>query len=166
MWAFIGTTVFCFAMWLGLTFNGRIWPLDELVAGFVLSVVVGVVARTVFIRDFKMAHPKRWVYFLAYLVPFFYEMAKANFDVAYRVITGRIKPGIVKLHPGLESDLAMTMLANSITLTPGTLSVDMDEGHNLYVHWINVDEAVLQEMPRPCKPVCASFPTWVRRVTE
>ncbi|MDD5778969.1 MAG: Na+/H+ antiporter subunit E, partial [Candidatus Thermoplasmatota archaeon] len=96
----------------------------------------------------------------------FYEMAKANLDVAYRVVTGRIRPGIVKISPGLKSDTALTMLANSITLTPGTLSVDLDEDNNLYVHWINVDEGALEEMPRPCRPVCASFSQWARRVAE
>ena len=166
MWAFIGTTVFCFILWLGLTFTGRWWPVDELVAGGILSVVIGMVTRTIFIQDFKMAHPKRWLYFVAYLFPFFFEMTKANFDVAYRVITGRIKPGIVKLQPGLKSDIAMTMLANSITLTPGTLSVDIDDDNHLYVHWINVKDEALQEMPRPCQQVCSSFPAWIRKVAE
>jgi len=166
MWAFIGTTVFCFIVWLALSFNGHMWANDELLAGVVLSVAAGVVARTVFVRDFKMAHPKRWLFFVAYLFPFFYEMAKANLDVAYRVVTGRIRPGIVKISPGLKSDTALTMLANSITLTPGTLSVDLDEDNNLYVHWINVDEGALEEMPRPCRPVCASFSQWARRVAE
>lgn len=74
-------------------------------------------------------------------------MAKANFDVAYRVITGKINPGIVKMSPGLKTDTALTFLANSITLTPGTLSVDTDDEKNLYVHWINVDEEALEKMP-------------------
>ena len=66
-------------------------------------------------------------------------MAKANIDVAYRVITGKINPGIVKISPGLKTDLGITLLADSITLTPGTLSVDIDEKNNdLYIHWINV----------------------------
>ncbi|HHH78266.1 MAG TPA: cation:proton antiporter, partial [Thermoplasmatales archaeon] len=94
------------------------------------------------------------------------QMAKANFDVAYRVITGKINPGIVKMSPGLKSDTALTFLANSITLTPGTLSVDTDDEKNLYVHWINIDEEALKEMPRPCKPVCSTFPKWARRVAE
>jgi multicomponent Na+:H+ antiporter subunit E len=166
MWAFIGTSVFCFIVWLGLTFNGHMWANDELIAGAVMAVVAGVVGRTVFVKDFKMAHPKRWLFFLAYLFPFFYEMTKANFDVAYRVVTGKIKPGIVKIQPQLKSHTALTMLANSITLTPGTLTVDMDEDNNLYIHWINVDEKALEEMPRSCQPVCSSFPHWARRVAE
>ncbi|PNX47524.1 MAG: cation:proton antiporter, partial [Thermoplasmata archaeon M11B2D] len=90
-----------------------------------------------------------------------------NLDVAYRVITGRINPGIVKIHPDLKTDLGITMLANSITLTPGTLTVDIDEETNdLYVHWINVDKKALENKPVECKYICGNFPKWVRRIAE
>ena len=73
--------------------------------------------------------------------PFFIELAKANLDVAYRVITGRIRPGIIRLRSGMKSDFALFLLANSITLTPGTLTVDLDEKSNdLFIHVINIDE--------------------------
>jgi multicomponent Na+:H+ antiporter subunit E len=94
-------------------------------------------------------------------------MAKANIDVAYRVITGRINPAILKIDPKLDRDLAVTMLATSITLTPGTLSVDVDEETNeLYVHWINIDPEVLKDMPRDYHPICNSFPDWARRIAN
>ncbi|KAA0000685.1 MAG: cation:proton antiporter [Thermoplasmata archaeon] len=166
MLAFILTTIFCFVVWLLLTFNGEIWGTDEIIAGIIFSVIGGVVARKIFIKDFKMANPKRWALFLAYLPRFFYEMAKANFDVAYRVITGKINPGIVKISPNLKSDFSLTLLANSITLTPGTLSVDVDNEKNLYVHWINVKDEVLEKMPRDYKPICSTFPDWARRIGE
>jgi len=110
-----------------------------------------------------MLQPHRWVLFLFYLIgPFFLAMARANLDVAYRVITGRIRPGIVRFNPGLRTDLARTVLANSITLTPGTLTVDVDdESGDFYVHWINVK----REEPRP-EDVCGPFPTWARRIAE
>ena len=102
---------------------------------------------------------------LVYLFPFLYAMARANIDVAYRVLTGRINPGIVKISPNLKNDMALTILANSITLTPGTLSVDVDEESNdLYVHWINVQPDALKEMPRDYHPICNSFPDWARRI--
>jgi multicomponent Na+:H+ antiporter subunit E len=92
-------------------------------------------------------------------------MAQANIDVAYRVLTGRINPAIVKISPRLKTDMSLTILANSITLTPGTLSVDVDEETNdLYVHWINVQPDVLKEMPRDYHPICNSFPDWARRI--
>ena len=94
-------------------------------------------------------------------------MAHANIDVAYRVITGRINPGIVRIAPDLRSDAAITLLANSITLTPGTLSVDIDEKTNdLFVHWINVKPEVLKEEPRNYQDICAKFPDWARRIAD
>jgi len=89
-------------------------------------------------------------------------LIKANIDVAYRVITGKINPGIVKISPQLKSDAAITMLANSITLTPGTLSVDIDEDNNdLYIHWINVTD-----LKPSIEDICGNFPEWVRRIAE
>ncbi len=162
----IASIIFCFIIWLLLTASGTLWDINVIIAGIILSIIGGILAHTFLIKEYKMANPKRWLIFLAYIPKFLYEMAKANVDVAYRVITGKINPGIVKISPGLKSDLALTFLANSITLTPGTLSVDVDKDRNLYVHWINVDEKVLTKMPRPYDKVCSSFPKWARRITE
>ena len=66
-------------------------------------------------------------------------MLKANFDVARRVIAPSlpINPGIVTFKTKLKSDYAQMVLANSITLTPGTLSIDIIDD-TFYVHWIDV----------------------------
>jgi multicomponent Na+:H+ antiporter subunit E len=73
----------------------------------------------------------------------------------------------VKISPDLHTDLGITMLANSITLTPGTLSVDIDEDTNdLYVHWINVDPKALEKKPVDYTYICGKFPRWVRRIAE
>ena len=48
-----------------------------------------------------------------------------------------IRPGIVRVRTKLNSEMAKTFLANSITLTPGTLTIDIN-GQDLYVHWINI----------------------------
>jgi len=173
MIAFIVTTIVCFITYLLLTTGSGedllgLWSWAELAFGIILSIIVGIVGRKLFVKkSFRMLNPVRWFAFIAYLFVFFYEMAKANFDVAYRVITGKINPGIVKISPDLKTDLGISMLANSITLTPGTLSVDIDENANdLYIHWINVKEEALKKKPVDCKYVCGSFPEWVRRVAE
>ena len=174
MRAFVSTTIMCFILYLLLTTGSGtdilgLWSYIEVVFGILLSLIVGFIARKVFVKtSYRMLNPVRWFLFLGYLVgPFFLALAKANLDVAYRVITGRINPGIVKISPGLSTDLGITMLANSITLTPGTLSVDIDEETNdLYVHWINVDKKALEKKPVECSAVCGSFPQWVRRIAE
>ena len=73
-----------------------------------------------------------------------------------------INPGIVKMPTGLKTDLGITLLADSITLTPGTLSVDIDEKNNdLYIHWINVTT-----LKPTTYHICANFPQWIRRIAE
>ena len=66
-------------------------------------------------------------------------MIKANLDVAKRVIDPSlpINPAIVEISTDLKSNQAKLFLANSITLTPGTLTVDIVED-KLYVHWIDL----------------------------
>jgi len=172
MIAFIVTTIICFITYLLLTTGSGtvgLWSIEEILLGIILSAVVGFVTRTIFIKkSLRMLNPARWILFLAYVIgPFFIGMTKANFDVAYRVITGKINPGIVKISPGLKTDLGITMLANSITLTPGTLTVDIDEDKNdLYVHWINVKKEALTKKPVDCKHICGNFSTWIRRIAE
>ena len=169
--SFLITAAVAYLIYLVLTIGSDavfLWSTAELAIGAVLAVVVGVLLRNRFIgKDLRMLNPVRWFTFLVYLFPFFFAMAKANVDVAYRVITGRINPAIVKIDPNLKTDMSLTILANSITLTPGTLTVDVDEKTNeLYVHWINVDPEVLKEMPRDYHPICHDFPDWARRIAD
>jgi len=174
MIAFAITAILCFITYLLFTTGSGtevlgLWSWIEVVFGSLLSIVIGFTARKIFVKkSFRMLNPVRWFIFLAYLIgPFFIALTKANLDVAYRVISGKIKPGIVRIAPGLKTDLGITMLANSITLTPGTLSVDIDENTNdLFIHWINVDEKALEKKPVDCKYICGNFPKWVRRISE
>jgi len=166
---FLVTAAVAYLVYLLLTIGSGtvfLWSTAELIVGAVLAVLVGAVLRNRFIgKDLRMVNPRRWFTFLVYLFPFFFAMAKANVDVAYRVITGRINPAIVKINPKLKNDMSLTILATSITLTPGTLSVDVDpETNELYVHWINADPEVLKDMPRDYHPICGSFPDWARRI--
>ena len=167
------TTILCFIIYLLLTTGSGtdlwLWSYEEIFIGIILSIIVGAVSGKILVKkNLRMANPARWLKFIAYVFgPFFVGMAKANVDVAYRVITGKINPGIVKISPNLKTDLGITLLANSITLTPGTLSVDIDEENNdLYIHWINVKKEALEKKPVDCKYICGNFPKWVRRIAE
>lgn len=129
-----------FIVWCLLT-----WVPDwqHLVVGVFIAGFVSLVTGDLFIqRPGALAHPLRYWYFIVYYVPIFlWEVSKANIDVAYRVLHPKlpINPGIVKVKTTLKSDTALTFLANSITLTPGTLSVDIDKEKGvLYIHWIDV----------------------------
>ncbi len=121
------------------------WMPDEqhLLVGIFVAWFVAFMTGDLFIRrPHVLRHPQRYWYFLVeYLPTFIWECIKANLDVAWRVVHPNlpINPGIVKVKTGLKTDTALTFLANSITLTPGTLTVDIDKDNGfLYVHWIDV----------------------------
>jgi len=165
---FIVTSVVCFLLYLVLTAapNGTVlglWSTSELIAAIAVGILVGFIAKNVFVKNLQFMNPVRWMTFVYYVcVPFFCSVITANIDVAMRVITGKINPGIVKIHPNLKTDLGITMLATSITLTPGTVSVEIDEKDNaLYVHWIDV----VDKHPTS-KQVAGSFENWAKRVME
>ena len=114
------------------------WP--DVVAGVFFAMLVSTLLAQIYpTRIQKALNPVRWFWLLVYIPYFFYYCIKANLDVAYRVLHPDmpIRPGIVRVRTDLESEMAKTFLANSITLTPGTLSVDI-VGQNLYIHWISV----------------------------
>ncbi len=169
---FLVTSLLAFIAYLSLTVGSGsilgLWGIHEIGVGVFIAVVSGWITRKVFfyysgaeIR--KAVNPVRLISWLVYIFgPFALGLVKANFDVASRVITGKINPGIVKVKTGLKSDFAVTMLANSITLTPGTLTVDLDDNSNdLYIHWIDVKNSD----PEPSE-VYGSFGDWVRRIAE
>jgi multicomponent Na+:H+ antiporter subunit E len=72
-----------------------------------------------------------------------WEIAKSNIDVARRVLDPAlpISPTLVRLTPTQKSDLGLVVYANSITLTPGTITIDVEPG-TLLVHAIARDGAV------------------------
>lgn len=78
---------------------------------------------------------------ISFIVFFIWELTKANIQVAYEVITPKfsMKPGIVALPLDAKTDLEITLLANLITLTPGTLAMDVSSDRSvLYVHGMYV----------------------------
>jgi multicomponent Na+:H+ antiporter subunit E len=123
--------------WFLITFRLTI---PNLVVGSIAALITTLIFGRYFLRNvYKFLQPQRYFWLMVYLVIFIWACIKANFDVAYRVLHPAmpIKPGIVKVKTELKSEFARTILANSITMTPGTISVDII-GDYLYVHWIYV----------------------------
>jgi len=120
--------------------DGKI-DLQVLTAGVIASAIVAVLFHEILPKKHRVfISPTRLFWLLVYLPVFFYYMVKANFDVVYRALHPKmpIKPGIVKIKTTLKTESGITALANSITLTPGTLTVDLTDDGFLYIHWINV----------------------------
>ena len=147
------------------------WPtswtevLYDVPAGLFFALLVTILLSDIYPeRPEKVLNPRRLFWGLLYLPYFFYMVIRANLDVAYRVLHPDmpIRPGIVKVRTSLESSLARTMLANSITLTPGTLSVDID-GQDLYIHWIYVEGDTIEQHS---ERIVQRFEGWLKRIFE
>ena len=141
--AVISTFIVCFAFWELLTWS---FEIQELAAGAVVSLAVALFAGRFFVhaKSFWFFNPVKLVNLIIYVLFIFpVELIKANWDVATRCFGGckNVNPGIVKVPVDLESDYGQAMLANSITLTPGTITMDIaeEEGQTYYyIHWIDV----------------------------
>lgn len=145
------------------------WPPDyqHLLIGILVAGIVSYFTGDLFTRrPHLFKHPRRYLWFLYYIIIFSWECLKANLDVARRVIHPYkpLNPGIVKVKTTLKSDTALTFLANSITLTPGTLTVDIDKEKGiLYVHWIDVKTLEYEEAT---KIIVERFEKILRKIFE
>ena len=130
------------------------WPPDRqhVLTGLLVSFLIALMTGDMFVtRPHLFKNPARYLWFIYFIPVFLWECLKANIEVAYRVIhpSMPISPGIVKVRTKLRSESGLTFLANAITLTPGTMSVDIDgENGYLYIHWINVQEKGVEEASR------------------
>lgn len=134
---YFSALIIYFLFWLAYTSS---LALEELIIGIVIAAFLSLFTYKSFTQiksDNNIL--KRTAALITYIPIFIIEMVKANIDVARRVINPNlpINPGIVKINTNLQSEYAKLFLANSITLTPGTLTMDVED-ENLYIHWIDV----------------------------
>lgn len=118
-------------IWVALTgdFTFSNFFFGFLLSFFILRMVISGASRA---KYFRIA-PK----VIAFIFYFFKELVKANVQVAFEVMTPkfRMTPGIVAFPLEASSDIEISILANLISLTPGTLSLDVsDDRKVLYVH--------------------------------
>ena len=134
-------------VWLGLTSSLRF---QEVLVGVAICVVLSLWLGEQYSRlGLPPPGAKRLLFLFAYLVVLAFEILRANLDVAYRVLHPAmpIRPGVVVIKTRLTSDIAKMILANSITLTPGTFTLDV-VGDRLLIHWINVQTDDIDEASR------------------
>lgn len=83
---------------------------------------------------------RKLVLIVEFLAFFLYELVLANLRLAYDSLrpTRQLRPGIIAVPLDLETDWEITVLSNLITLTPGTLSLDVSpDRKTIYVHAMN-----------------------------
>ena len=136
---FLYLFVFLMLVWLALTAS---FDLQKLTAGILVSLILSFFLGKVYIElGLPQLSIKKIGFSLIYILIVFWEIVKANLDVAYRIIHPKmpIKPGIVVIRTSLKQDIAKVILANCITLTPGTFTLDI-LGDKLLIHWIDVKD--------------------------
>ena len=156
--------ILAFLTWILLS-----WSLDveHLALGMVIGILVSFTTSDLFVnkpRIFK--NIGRYFWFLYYIPFFVWECFKANLDGAYRVVHPDlpIKPGIVKVRTTLKSDTGLTFLANTLTLKPGTMTVDIDKEKGfLYIHWVDVKA---QDVERATEILVQKFERILKRIFE
>jgi multicomponent Na+:H+ antiporter subunit E len=136
--------ILCFVTWMLLT--TRIY-MQNIIVGATASLITTLIFGRYFVQGtHKFFQPLRYLWLLIFILFLIWECIKANFDVAYRVLHPAmpIRPGIVKIKLGIKSEFGRALLANSITMTPGTISVDIINDY-LFVHWIYVNTSDVEE---------------------
>lgn len=132
-----------FGFWILL--NGSLAG-DVLAVGLITALLIALLFRIslAVVSELRMT-PGALLAALGYVFFFARELVKSNLNLARIVLSPALplNPGIVKVQTRLKSRMGRLLLANSITLTPGTLTVELD-GEWLYIHWVTVDSADIE----------------------
>ncbi len=133
----------------------------NLVIGFLVSAAAIYLFRRMF---FGPLYFRKLVLGMTLVLVFIKELVKANIAVLRVVISPRlrVRSGVIAVPTELTNDVALTMLANMITLTPGTLTLDISPDRRyLYVHTLNLEdpEAVKAE-------IRAAFEVYLRELSR
>lgn len=155
-------------MWMGLfllwvVLNGQ-WNLEIVFLGIGISAAVFWFCCK--FLDYSLKKEIRFYRLLPYIFTYFFglvwEIVKANVDAIRLALSFRneIDPVVVKFKSDLRTDVAKTILANSITLTPGTITVAV-EGDEFTIHALDrdlvrgIDESVFVKRLRRIEAVAA-----------
>ena len=165
--AWFATFVLCYFFWILLT-GSFAW--QELVAGAVVSAGVALFSARWFVHESPGRFFSGRLFILIwYCVAIFpWELIKANCDMAKRALSPKLKinPGIIKVPVDVPTEYGKTMLANSITLTPCTIPVDIDEHEGqtwYYIHWIDVVET---DRTAAGEIIKGRMEKWLRRIWQ
>jgi len=131
-------------LWLLLTFVWIAVSSSLAVESVATGVLISAALAYVFARKFAIwagisFSPQRLYHFILYTLAFVVELVRANINMMRYVYASRISvnPGVVKVKTKLKSPIGRLALANSISLTPGSLVLDISEDE-LTVHFLDM----------------------------
>ena len=139
--AVLATFILCMMVWIFITWS---FAVQELAAGVIVSAAVALFSSRFFIHrePWQIFNPVKIMNAVLYIFVFLKEVIVSNWEMAKRVYGGcKVNPGIVRIPTGLDGEYPLAVLADSITLTPGTITMDVaeEDGKNcMYIHWIDV----------------------------
>jgi multicomponent Na+:H+ antiporter subunit E len=147
---FVGVFIAAFLTWMLLI--GNFNP-SEVLWGLVASLLVAWFTYRFLLFDFLwwMNDPRRWLALGKLLVEFTRQLIVQNVNLAIRVFRPdlAIRPGIVAVPTRLRQDAELTLLGSLMTLTPDTVTMDVDQEQGIiYVHWIDVKTTEPEEVRR------------------
>lgn len=139
----LATFVLCYLCWIVFTLN---FTAQELIVGAIISLVVALFSARFLIHEkpLYIFKPQRFLSLMNYcFFVFTKELWKANVEVAKKALDPKlsVKSGIVKVPTELKSEYGLAILANSVTLKPGTVTMEIVEENSknyFYIHWIDV----------------------------
>lgn len=135
------TRILFTALYLAIGWLLFTWSFDPLsvAMGLFWSLVLATMTYTLLFEEQEAERRSvapRFYLLAVYGVVLLYKMYVASFQVLWKVIRGNINPRIVHFRTKLQSDIGRVFLCNSITLTPGTITLDLSDDH-LVVHWLD-----------------------------
>ena len=154
--SFITTYICSFLLYLILVNSVQ---REAVIVGLIVSLISSLMLIRFIDLPFKYLNPLRWVSALVYLPYFIKEVIKANVRIALIVLNPKlpIAPELKKGRTKLKSPQGKLLLSSSITLTPGTLTVDVNE-NEFEIHCVSTDKSA-DEIMRP-------FEKFIKRITE
>ncbi len=154
------------SMFIYLVYTGS-YNFSELLLAFITGFLVAYVFGGELVSSPSKIGLRRLLYAIAYVVKYFTVIeARAHYSVVKAILSRKpdLKPAIVRIPYSVDSEYSIVSIANSITNTPGTVVVDVDEDKKqFYVHWLFT---VSTEDKVAWKHVSKEFEEWARKIFE
>lgn len=112
------------------------FSLRAIFIGFIASIITVLLVRLLFsdnddIKNYRIPP----FLFIRYLLVLFYQIMRSGIHTVFAILKNEVNPVVVELHTDLHNHWFQCLIANSITLTPGTVTIDKTD-HSLRVLWL------------------------------